>query len=58
MINLATNSHLFQNLQAESGHAILNLPGRHIVSRGSMYYNGSLYIVFTVDIMIFNHLFY
>lgn len=23
MINLATNSHLFQNLQAESGHAIL-----------------------------------
>jgi len=51
MINLATNSHLFQNLQAESGHAILNLPGRHIVERGSMYYNGCVYIVFTVLVL-------
>jgi len=53
MINLANNSHLFQNLQAESVHAILILPGRHIAARGSMYDNGCVYIVFTILVLCF-----
>jgi hypothetical protein len=53
MINPANNSHLFQNLQAESGHAKLILPGRHIAARESMYDNGCVYIVFTILVLCF-----